>query len=81
MIMTDLFLNAALLSPYLTIDDDVLVSLRRDSIIFFERLSLALSDRTLNPSSFAIILAADDLPMPGGPECMHALALTRGKSW
>ena len=81
MIITDLFLKAVLCSPYLTMEEEVQVSLRRVSIVFFERLSLALNSRTLKPSSYATIFAEDDLPMPGGPESMHAFAFILGKSW
>jgi hypothetical protein len=80
MMMTDLFLKAVLFSPYLTIDDDVQVSLRSVSIVFLDRLSLALNSRTLNPSSYATIFAEDDFPIPGGPDNMQAFALILGKS-
>lgn len=80
MMMTDLFLKAVLFYPYLTIDEDVHMSFKRLSIVFFERLSLALNSRILKPSSLATILADEDLPIPGGPESMHALAFILGRS-
>ena len=37
------------------------------SIFFFERLSLALNSTTSKPNDLAINVAADVLPIPGGP--------------
>jgi hypothetical protein len=80
MMITDLFLKAELFSPYLVIEEEVLVSLRSASTVFLDLLSLALSSNILKPSSLVIILAEEDFPMPGGPESMQAFALTFGRS-
>ncbi len=61
-------------------DDEVLVSFNKASIVFLDLLSLAFNSSMLKPNSFATILAVDDFPIPGGPEIMQALALIFGIS-